>query len=336
VLRPVEPGIKQILITVAPMILGLGFLQISELLNDVIAWVLSGMGSGTIHVLGLELTRPLDPGVIARVNAAQRLYQFPMGVLAMSLAGAVFPLLSRYAARNDLPSLRETLNRALRLAAMEGLAAGAALFALAEPLTRFLYIDLVRLLGRHGRFTLADAEASAFVLQMYAIGLVAYCTQTIFLRAFYARKDTLTPLKISCALVLLGPILVATLVWIPGLRAGAFGIAMTVTATANVIALAVVLRRSLGRFGGRQIAKSIARSALASAAMAAVIYLLRWQLTGCVNWLVVLTAVMGGAGTFLAVAAALRCPELNELLGRRRPQAADSTDYNEPGESSPS
>ena len=41
-----------------------------QLLNDVIAWVLSGMGDETIHVLGLQLQRPLNPGVIARVNAA--------------------------------------------------------------------------------------------------------------------------------------------------------------------------------------------------------------------------------------------------------------------------
>jgi peptidoglycan biosynthesis protein MviN/MurJ (putative lipid II flippase) len=38
-----------------------------------------------------------------------------MGVLAISLGVAVFPLLSRYAARNDMPNLRDAVNRAIRL-----------------------------------------------------------------------------------------------------------------------------------------------------------------------------------------------------------------------------
>lgn len=116
-LTPMEPGIKQILKLLVPVLLGLGFLQISELLATIISWNLTAtVAAPDINMFGWVLHRPLTPGVITRVNAARALYQFPMGVLAISLGVAVFPLLTRYAARNDIVNLRDSINRALRLA----------------------------------------------------------------------------------------------------------------------------------------------------------------------------------------------------------------------------
>ena len=42
---------------------------------------------------------------------ANRLYQFPMGIFGISLATAVFPLFSHYAAIGDLTGLRRTPSR---------------------------------------------------------------------------------------------------------------------------------------------------------------------------------------------------------------------------------
>ena len=328
--RPVEPGIAQMLKLMAPMVLGLGFLQIVEFASDIIAWILSATDyAPTIHIFGRELQRPLSEGVLMRVYTAQRLYQFPMGVLAISLAVAVFPLLSRYAARGDLPNLRDSLNRALRLAIMEGLAAGVGLFLLAEPITRLVFIDLVRLLGRSTRFTPEDADVSARVLRMYSLGMWAYCTHTIFLRAFYSLKDVLTPLKVSCALVVLGPLLVALLVWVPQLGPGAFGVAMTVTAAGNVLVFAVLLRRRLGRLGGRKLATSALRSAVAAGVMAAAVVGLQNALGPAPSWLIVVTCVPAGAAVFLLAVLAMRSPELRELWGRpSRAKQTSEAGYN--------
>jgi putative peptidoglycan lipid II flippase len=115
-LTPVEPGVKHILKLLAPILLGLGFLQISELIQTIISWNLTATAAAPdMNIFGWALHRPLTAGVITRVNAARALYQFPMGVLAISLGVAVFPLLTRYAARNDIVNLRDSINRALRL-----------------------------------------------------------------------------------------------------------------------------------------------------------------------------------------------------------------------------
>ena len=160
-----------------PIVLGLGFLQISELLAGIIQWILTATAAAPdINIFGWVLHKPLTPGVITRVNAARALYQFPMGVLAISLGVAVFPLLTRYAARNDIVNLRDSINRALRLALMEGIATGAGLYILAGPIVKVIYAQ--------ADFSPADAAQAAFVLQMYVLGMWAYCSYQILTRTF--------------------------------------------------------------------------------------------------------------------------------------------------------
>ena len=312
-LGPIQPGIRVMLHRMGPMLLGLGFLQLMELAESAIAWLLRARHDGDVlHLLGRELAKPLGAGVLIQLDAARYLYQLPLGVLAMSLSVAVFPLLSRYAARDDMPSLRDAVNRALRLSSLEALAAGTGLFVLAEPITLLLY--------RHGNFSAEAARSAAFILRMYVLGMWGYCTYPTVVRAFYALGDTTTPLKTSCVLALPHMLMVAGLVWAPRLGPGAFGLATALTFTADALALIWLLRRRLGRFGGRRFAASLARAAACAAAMAATLYLLRWQFHhwGLGHKAVVAAGLPVGAAVFLAAARLLRAPELGELLGSLR------------------
>ena len=307
-LTPVEPGIVPIIKLLLPVLLGLGFLQISELLATIISWNLTATAAAPdINIIGWVLHKPLTPGVITRVNAARALYQFPMGVLAISLGVAVFPLLTRYAARNDIVNLRDSINRALRLALMEGIATGVGLYILAGPIVKVIYA--------RRNFSPADAAQAAFVLQMYVLGMWAYCSYQILARAFYSMKDTATPLKVSCALVVINLLMVATMVWIPWLGAGAFGLSTTITFAINAVILVYLLRKRLGLFGGRKILASVIRGIIASAVMSAVIYLLLWFMRDMRNWIVVVTCVPAGTVVFVGTAWLLGSPEIAELRG---------------------
>lgn len=307
-LYPVEPGIGLIWKHLIPILLGLGFLQISELLATIISWNLTATASAPdINFFGCVLHRPLTPGVITRVNAARALYQFPMGVLAISLGVAVFPLLTRYASRNDKVNLRDSINRALRLALMEGIATGVGLYILAGPIIKVIYA--------RRNFSSADADQAAFVLQMYVLGMWSYCSYQILARSFYALKDTTTPLKVSCALVAVNLLMLVTMIWIPWLGAGAFGLSTTLTFAINAGVLAYMLRRRLGLFGGRKILVSVIRSIIASAVMAAVIYMMEWYMGPVANWVIVITCVPAGALVFSIVVWLMGAPEIGELRG---------------------
>jgi putative peptidoglycan lipid II flippase len=315
-LKPVEAGIRPMMRLLAPVLLGLGFLQISELLATVISWNLTAVSAHpTINIFGWVLHRPLTEGVIVRVNAARALYQFPMGVLAIPVSVAVFPLLTRYAARGDIRNLCDSINRALRLALMEGISTGVGLFILAEPIVKLIYT--------RRNFTAADAAQSAFILKMYAVGMPAYCSYLILTRAFYSFKDTVTPLKISCWLVFLNLGTLVIMLWIPSLGAGAFGVSTAITFTINAVILMYMLLKRLWHLdstsslqvGGRKILMSVARTAVGCAVMATVVCLLRNKLGDVRNWILVAVCIPAGAITFFAVVRLLGAPELGELMG---------------------
>jgi len=311
-LRPLLPEVRRIARLMAPMVIPLSILQLSAFADRILALVFSATPD--------QPDLPLTSGVVRCLYAANRLYQLPMGVLAISLATAVFPLLGRYAARNDIAGLRDTTNRALRLGAFLGIPAGVALILLAGP--------LVTLIFQRGQFTAFDTDRSAFILRMYCLGMWAYFWNHVLLRAFFAQKDVRTPMLLACLLTVANLALVVGGIWTP-LKAGAIGLATAVTQSANAVLLTVVLRRRWGRLGLRRIAVSVVRTAAATACMAGVIALVMAAiraaaadgLTGRIVSLAV--AVPVGAAVFLLVAKCLKAPELPELWGAMRKKTPD-------------
>jgi putative peptidoglycan lipid II flippase len=306
--KPLEPGVKQIFHLVLPMLLVLGFLQFSEYFQDTIAWnlTLTKLRPPTIDFLGFSVTRPLSEGVIVRVGVARAFYQFPMGILAISLGVAVFPLLSRYAARGDMPNLRDAINRAIRLSLVEGMATGVGLFILAEP---------IMMIYARRKFTVPDAMQAAFVLKMYVLGMWAYCSNQILTRAFYACKDTKTPLKVSCGLAAFNLVLLFVLIWVPSIGPGAFGLSTSITFAINVSLLFWFLRKRLGLLGGRKIAACLIRSLIACAAMALALYLVKWNMRDAKYYIVLGICVPLGTAVFMFMLWLMKSPELYEFLG---------------------
>ena len=305
-LRPLMPETKRVIRLMAPMMIPLSVLQLSAFADRLIALLL------TADARSPDL--PLADGVVRCLYAANRLYQLPLGVLAVSIATAVFPLLGRQAARGDVAGLRQTTNRALRLGLFLGVPTGVAMIILAQP--------SIELIFQRRNFAAFDTARSVRVLQMYCLGMWAYFWNQVLLRAFFSQKDTRTPLILACVLAGCNMLLVVGGVFTP-LKAAAIGLATAVTQSAGAILLAVVLHRRWGSIGMAGIVASGCKTALATAcvagALAAVMVWIRpavSELPGPTGLIVTLTAaVLGGVAAFALVALALRCPELGELRG---------------------
>ncbi|MDY7011274.1 MAG: murein biosynthesis integral membrane protein MurJ [Planctomycetota bacterium] len=310
-LRPVLPSVRRIARLALPMMIPLGVLQFSAFFDRFYAWLMSSPEgvSSSFDLFGLTITKPLDDGVVTCLYAANRLYQFPLGILAISLATVVFPLFSRYAARNDAPGLRKATNQALRMSLFMGIPAGLALIILAEPV-------IILICGR-GKFmdNVLAVRQTTTILRMYCLGMWAYFCNHILLRAFFAQKDARTPLRIACILVPLNMVLVIGGIFTP-LKSGAIGAATAATSTLNAVVLVWVLHRRLGGIDGWRLLISALRTAVACAVMVAVMWAILYFAAPAEAWKIILFCVPAGAAAFLVSAAALRCPELPELLKR--------------------
>lgn len=327
-LRPVLPEVRRMGQLFLPMLIPLGAVQMSSFFDSLYAWWMTATPeSPTLTILGWTLARPLCHGAVTHIYAAEHLYTFPLGILAIPVATVVFPLFSRYASRGDTAGLRDATNRALRLCGFLAIPAGVGLIVLAEPILAALF--------RSGNFLPRDVAGSALVLRMYSLGMLAYFCNHVLLRAFFAQQDVRTPLRASLVLAGINMALVATLVFSP-LRAGAIGLATATTASVNSLVLLRVLRNRWGRIGFRRIALSMGKTALATAGMAGTIWgawrylfpsLQRLVPALAHDWTTHFTpaaallvlCVGTGTAVYLLLAVLLRCEELRELIGRKVP-----------------
>ncbi len=225
---------KKIIVLMGPMILGLTVTQINTLADDFIAlWFSGSPEKGEIFsLLGREIRYPMWEGAVSQLFYSQRLYQFPLGVLGISLATAIFPVMSADVARKDFSALRATIARGLRTTAFVAVPATMGLVIVARPLISAAF--------EHGRFNAEDTRMVVRTLCFYAGGLCGYFAQQILARAFYSMQDSRTPMHSALVAVLANFVLNLTLIWFLD-RAG-LACATAICSYLQVVILVVVLR----------------------------------------------------------------------------------------------
>ena len=171
-----HPGLKRILMLMAPATFGLAATQISIIVDNIIA---SYFGDGPISWL----------------NYSFRIMMLPIGLFGVAIATVNLAEVSKNAADGDTSALKRTVARSIRLAAVLTIPATAGIIALRTPIIRILY--------ERGKFGPFDTEQTSYTLLFYAIGLFAYSLVKIIVPTFYALGDTKTPVKVSALTVAL-------------------------------------------------------------------------------------------------------------------------------------
>jgi len=193
---------------------------------------------------------------VAVLDYAYEIVQAPAGIFAISIATAVFPLLSRHAATDSRDDLRGTSSLALRTLLVVILPVTALALALREP--------LVRLIFQRGEFGPQATHAVAATLAGYAVGLPAIAAYYVVTRTYYALQDMATPVRIGVAMVIANAVLDYLLMQIWGVVG--IALATSIVSATNVVLLLWYLRRRLGRVDGRRIVSTSLRTGTAAVA----------------------------------------------------------------------
>jgi len=240
-----DPDVKEILQLMGPGTIGVAAAPINVLVNTYLA---TSQGVGPASWL----------------TYAFRLMYLPIGIFGVSVATAALPDLSRQAGDNDSAGMRRTISSALRLMLVLNVPATVGLMALAYP--------IVELLLERRMFLPSDTSATAAALVCYAPGLLGYSAVKIISPAFYAMKDSRTPVTISLISVGANLGLNLLLVRLLGYRGLALGTA--IAAMLNAGMLVWVLRARIGGIEGRRVVTTFVKILMASLLMGAVAYFL--------------------------------------------------------------
>jgi putative peptidoglycan lipid II flippase len=217
-----DPDLRRMLVLMTPALAGLAATQLNLFTNTVLA------------------TR-LGPGAVSYLSYAFRLMQFPIGIFGASLAQAALPRISELWVRRDLGGLERVLSENLRRSFALNLPASAGL--------AFLGVPIIQLVFQYGRFYPEDAQATAWALAMYSIGLTAYAVVKLLVPACYALGNARVP--VISSLVSVATTLVLNLLMYRPLRYGGLALGTSLGAVVNALFLYFAVRRMLAEAGGR-------------------------------------------------------------------------------------
>jgi len=167
---PRDEGLRRILKLMAPAALGVSVAQVSLLINTIFASF-------------------LEAGSVSWLYYADRLMEFPTGMLGVALGTILLPSLARHHADNDPGAYSQLLDWGLRLTLLLAVPAAVGLGILATPLISTLFF--------HGEFGAHDVAMTRWALLAYAVGLVGLILVKVLAPGFYARQNIRTPVKIA-------------------------------------------------------------------------------------------------------------------------------------------
>ncbi len=294
-----------------PTVAAASISQFNTVLDTLVAWIFASPAV-TAWAGGEAI---VEPGTAAALYFAQRLYQFPLGLIGVAVGTVLFPTLAAHAARQEFGKLKEDLTHGLTVALSVAAPASGGLVVLAGPVTAVLF--------QRGEFTAADALLTSQIMAVY--GSVAWAAVALLLihRGFFSVGDRVTPLRTGLTAVGVNLVLTPLGAWF----AGGVGLAAATAATTVfhlALAFWLLQRTSIAvdwpRFRDRSL-RALAATLLMMAACGLVLAV-PWL--GSQRLLQLATAIGIGVATYFAAARTLGLDEPRELLMPRRRSAADS------------
>jgi putative peptidoglycan lipid II flippase len=208
-----DAGVWRVLKLMAPAIFGVSIGQVSLVINGIFASF-------------------LITGSVSWLYYADRLMEFPTGVLGVALGTILLPSLSKSFANKSAEDYSRLLDWGLRLTLLLALPAALALAILAVPLIATLF--------HHGAFDRHDVMMTSHALVAYSLGLVGLIVVKVLAPGFYARQDIRTPVRIGVLTLIATQAM--NLVFVYPLRHAGLALAIGLGACLNALLLYAKLR----------------------------------------------------------------------------------------------
>ena len=181
-----DEAVRRVMRQMGPAVFGVSIAQVSLLINVIFASF-------------------LVTGSVSWLYYADRLMEFPSGLLGAALGTILLPSLSKHHAAQSTDEYSRLLDWGLRLTLLLAAPAAAALALLAVPLVTTLF--------HYGEFTASDVIATRRAVVAYSVGLIGLIMVKVLAPGFYARQDIRTPVRIALVALLATQVMNFIFIW---------------------------------------------------------------------------------------------------------------------------
>jgi len=286
-----DPRVRQVLLLMLPVSLGLGLINVSLLINSTIGFLVSEQAP-------------------AAIDAAFRIYMLPQGMFSVAIATVLFPALSRLATRRDAAGLRALIGSGMRQISLLLIPSAAVFVALSEPITRLIY--------QRGDFDAGSTSQAAEALFWFSFSLPVSGITLLLTRSFFSLQRPWLPTRLAAISILVNVAVSYALHGPMGI--GGVVLGTTVSNVVLCVLEARVLRRGLGGLELTRTLRAMLLIAAASALLGVVAYGVWYGLDSLLGRSLLAQVISVGValalGGFVYAAVLLRSglPEARQIL----------------------
>ncbi|WP_293394160.1 murein biosynthesis integral membrane protein MurJ [Peptoclostridium sp.] len=238
VLNTKDKHVKKMLYIALPVIMGVSINQINTLVDKTIA-------------------SQIAIGGISALNYALKLNGFIQGIFVVSVSTAMYPMISKMSAENNIMGLKKSISEAISSINLLILPTSVGAMIFAEPIVNLLY-------GR-GAFDSYAVSMTSSALFFYSMGMIGYGLREVLAKGFYSLQDTKTPMINAAISMLINIVLNVILSKVMGING--LALATSISAIVCTILLFISFGIKIGSFGMKQISISFLKILFASLVM---------------------------------------------------------------------
>ena len=231
-----DPRVRQVLVLMLPVSLGLGLINVSLLINSLIGFLVSEEAP-------------------AAIDAAFRIYMLPQGMFSVAVATVLFPALSRLATRRDAPGLRALIGSGMRQISLLLIPSAAAFVALSTPIVRLIY--------ERGDFDAESTRQVSEALFWFSFSLPVSGITLLLTRSFFSLQRPWLPTRLALWSILVNAVVSLALYKPMGIGGVVLG-----TTVSNVVLTVLEARRLREGLGGLELTRTLKAMLLMLAAAA--------------------------------------------------------------------
>ncbi|MGQ9663908.1 MAG: murein biosynthesis integral membrane protein MurJ [bacterium] len=223
-----DPALKKVILLFLPVAIGLAGSRINVMVDTIMVSFLEERSMTWLHY-------------------AFRIMHLPLGLFGIAVGAVALPSLSKLVVENNLIELRKTLIDSLKLVFLLTIFCSVFIIFFSTLLTEIIY--------QRGRFSTFDTTATASALIFYIIGVPFTAGLRNVAAAFYAFKDSKTPMYVSLAMVGANVVLNYVLMRLMSYRG--IALATSISAFLNFVILMSILPKKVGNVEIRELVKYI-------------------------------------------------------------------------------
>ncbi|WP_312654560.1 murein biosynthesis integral membrane protein MurJ [Proteiniclasticum sp.] len=297
-----------------------GILEINNInLRKMMYIAFPAIVGSSVNQINVLVDRTVASGIveggITALNYAGKLNGFIQGIFVLSITTALFPIISKMAAENDINGLKKTLSESISSVNLLVIPATIGFMIFSEPIVAMVF-------GR-GEFSSEAQVLTSAALFYYSLGMLGFGLSEVLSRAFYALQDTKTPAIYSAIAVTINIVLNIILSSFMGISG--LALATSISALISTVLLFLNLRKKIGFFSLRNMMISLLKIITASLGMGVVSKLTYINLSMNISQnLSLVISIALGVMLYLILIYCMKIEEVNVLIRMFRTKLAKS------------